>query len=595
MQRKVLYFLLLLCLCAGASVTLHAQDTAEQPQNLLPEIDPQDIEIRSQFQARFPGLRRQPILGFNPKPRVFQVDPNRTPFIESEEAMVASLPVGELTRPEAPGYRPLSYADPKNGFARLGIGSFVTPEADIYLIQGIGENNWVSGNLTHRSSDGHIDDYNSSFRNFSADLRSQLNITQKVKLRLNARTFSDFNYLPQNEINEQVGTTAPDVDFGPGLRRSAKSTSYGFQFNGDLAYNRSSISGFQTDFSLYSHEFELKTTGDVPFTLPGEATEWGGDIGLSYSWAGSRVEEGYSVFAGVEAGSIGLLETADEGWSITQAGATYDRLLNYQTDINASFGVAVVSDALDGSTLYITPKLDLRHTLFDGVDLRGHLSGTPTHRSYRQLWNINRFVGLDKPLSHQYTTDLKGELILEPLSGSVFTGGVQFQYIRNYTYFTRAESLFLPGSAPSSEISVLSNFEPNFENATFLKLYGSFSQQLSAEKLWVSADAYWQRPRLSGNEEIPFVESVGIRGAASFRPISQLVLEGWADVSGSRFNPEGDDLSSYVVLGTQFELSLTETSGIYAKLLNINDVSYEVWQGYEERGFQAYLGFTYLF
>ena len=40
--------------------------TGSTQNSLLPEIDPQDIEIRSEFRARFPGIRRQPILGFNP-------------------------------------------------------------------------------------------------------------------------------------------------------------------------------------------------------------------------------------------------------------------------------------------------------------------------------------------------------------------------------------------------------------------------------------------------------------------------------------------------------------------------------------------------
>ncbi len=67
-----------------------AQDQQERESSLLPEIDPQDIEIRSQFKARFPGLRRQPILGFDPTPRVYQIDSDRTPFMETQEQVVAA-------------------------------------------------------------------------------------------------------------------------------------------------------------------------------------------------------------------------------------------------------------------------------------------------------------------------------------------------------------------------------------------------------------------------------------------------------------------------------------------------------------------------
>ena len=51
-------------------ITMHAwaQSGSNAQNTLLPEINPQDIEIRSEFRAKFSGLRRQPILGFDPKP-----------------------------------------------------------------------------------------------------------------------------------------------------------------------------------------------------------------------------------------------------------------------------------------------------------------------------------------------------------------------------------------------------------------------------------------------------------------------------------------------------------------------------------------------
>jgi hypothetical protein len=273
-----------------------------------------------------------------------------------------------------------------------------------------------------------------------------------------------------------------------------------------------------------------------------------------------------------------------------QAGARYERLLNYQTDIDASFGVALVSDAFNDSKLYISPRLDARHTLIDGIDLRALISGSPSHRSLREYHQINRFIGLNSSISHQYTSEFRSEVIIEPLSGTMFTGGVQFQHIRNYAFFIRNQT------TNSQNITTQSSYSTQFENANLFKLYASFSQQLAAEKFWVSADAFWQRPRLSGSVKIPYTKSLGLKGTASVRPIRDLVVEGWVDYSGSRYNPQGDDdLDPYFLFGARFELALAGNAGIYAKLLNINDVDYEIWQGYQERGFQAYVGITYLF
>jgi len=572
-----LLFLLLSLFLMGTLNTLSAQQTeAQAQQNLLPEIDPQDIEIRSQFQARFPGLRRQPILGFNPKPRVYQIDPNRTPFIESEEAIAASVPVGQLDRPDAPTYSPLSYVNPATGFARLGIGTYITPEADIYAIKGFGAKHWVSGNLSHRSSNGHLEEFDSSFRNFNAVLRAHLRFTKSALLKLNTGAFSGFNYLPADRVN---GT--------PLQQAGARSSRSGVNVGGSFEYNRTTATGFRSDFNLYSHQFDLTHSGGL--TPPGDASEWGISVNGVYSWAGPRTEEVFSAYANVDAGSIGVINSESAGWSVAQAGARYERLLNYQTDIDASFGLALVSDAFNQSKLYISPNLDARHTLIDGIDLRVKLSGIPSHRSLNEYQQLNRFIGLNSQLSHQYTSVLRSEVIIEPLSGTMFTGGVQYQHVRNYAYFTRNES------TDFQNITTRFSYSPRFGNANFFKVYASFSQQLTAEKFWVSANAFWQRPRLSGNGKIPYTESLGLTGTASIRPVRDLVVEGWVDYSGSRFNPLGEDLDSYFLFGARFELALARNAGIYAKLLNINDTEYEIWQGYRERGFQAYVGITYLF
>lgn len=577
MAKTAARLLFLFLLFSGTAISLLAQQTDPQAQqNLLPEIDPQDIEIRSQFQARFPGLRRQPILGFNPKPRVFQVDPNRTPFIESEEAIAASVPVGQLDRPDAPTYTPLSYAEPTRGFARLGIGSYITPEADIYAIQGFGNKHWVSGNLSHRSSNGHLEDISSSFRDLNAVVRAQLRLSKSALLKLNTGTFSGFNYLP-----------ADLVDDVPLQKAGAKSTRFGGYFGGSLAYNRTTSTGFRSDFNLYSHQFEM--TNSEGLTNTGDASEWGGAIDAIYSWAGPRTEEVFSAYADFNAGSMEMINSGSNTWSVTGAGARYERLLNYQTDIDASFGLALVSDAFNQSKIYIAPNLDVRHTLLDGIDIHARISGSPDHRSLKEFQQKNRFIGLNDPISHQYNSELQAEIIVEPLSGTMFTGGVQLQHVRNYAYFTRNERTTVQNG------TIRYSYSPRFENANFLKVYASFSQQLAAEKFWVSANAFWQRPRLSGNEKIPYTHALGLKGSASVRPVRDLVVEGWVDYSGSRFNPIGDDLDPYLILGTRFELALAGNAGIYAKLLNINDVNYEIWQGYRERGFQAYVGITYLF
>jgi hypothetical protein len=118
---------------------------------------------------------------------------------------------------------------------------------------------------------------------------------------------------------------------------------------------------------------------------------------------------------------------------------------------------------------------------------------------------------------------------------------------------------------------------------------------LKADVIWIQVDGAWQRPRLSNDEKIPFIESLTVKGTIAFRPFSQLVVEGWGEYVGSRDDSEGDEMSSFINLGGRFEISLNDRMGVYGKLVNLLDEEYELWQGYPERGFQGYIGITYLF
>jgi len=118
---------------------------------------------------------------------------------------------------------------------------------------------------------------------------------------------------------------------------------------------------------------------------------------------------------------------------------------------------------------------------------------------------------------------------------------------------------------------------------------------LKAEVLWLSADAYLQRPRLSGEDrDIPYMETLSVASSVSFRPVKELLIEGWGEFKSGRESHTGESLPSYVTLGGRFEISLTENFGIYGKLINLLDEDYEYWEGYREHGFRGFIGLTVL-
>ncbi|MEX2462953.1 MAG: hypothetical protein WD513_01585 [Balneolaceae bacterium] len=558
--------------CTELSAQVSQIDTER---SLLPEIDPQDIEIRSQFQARFPGLRRQPILGFNPRPRVFQTDPNRLPFIESEDVVAANLPVGSLTRPDAPVFTPLGYSMPKNAFFRGGIGSEISPEADLYAMSRLGNNNWISGNATLRSSDGHDERVTTSYRYFDASIKSYNRFSDRTDLTLSAGVHSNFNHMLQ--LNSEI----EDL-----LNVDTKVASTGFNGTSSLHIANTSLSGVKLSLNGFVNKYQTQSGLS---SLNGDADEWEIDFDVDYSRLGSNINEIHSLRFENKTGSIKPLFMDHNLWSVSTLSAQYERLFNYRTDVNVSFGVSGVTDAVDDFTFYISPKLEFKHRFFTGFNIRGLLSASPSHQNYSKLQMENRFFDFRSELMHQYEKKVLGEILLEPFYGTKILAGVSFQDVKNFQYYSRSEN-------PVTGLNIEEGYyTANFSRANMLRVFGGVSQDLRPDVLWMSADGYWQLPKLSNGDRIPYAETFSIKASVSVRPVKKALLEGWGEFSGSRENHLGEKLPSYTTIGGKFEISVSERVGVYGKLLNLLNEEYELWSGYNERGFQGFVGFTVLF
>lgn len=577
MKKFYLKYLLLLSLFfTGVMPAVFSQSQQDREQSLLPDIDPQDIEIRSQFQARFPGLNRQPILGFNPRPRVYQVDPNRLPFLENEEDVLASLPVGSLDRPSPPEYSPLGYQNPKYAFLRMGIGSDVTPETDAFAATKIVENSWISGNIRFTSSDGHEEQLDTGYRQFDAALNSYSRLSDRHTLKVNAGYLSNFNRQLQLE-----------TDSDNLLQAESKMGVDGIRGGVILDVSETSISGTNISVSGYANSFSVDS--DLTSFNASDASEWGLQAKGTYSRIGNHINEVHRLKVQAQFGSLDPVLNPSANWSVSTLSAEYDRLFNYQTDIRASAGLSAVSDSEQDVVIYFTPEAEVKHRVFRGLDIRLKAHGKAMHNTLFGVQEINRFFDLGSNLRHQYEKMALGELITEPFYGTKITGGVSIRDVKNFMYFSRSEEPYGYDNIQEGYYSA------QFSDASIVKIYGAFTQDLKAEVLWISAEAYLQRPRLSGEDrDIPFMEAFSVLSSLSFRPVNELLIEGWGEFKSGRESHTGESLSSYVTLGSRFEISLSENFGIYGKLLNILDENYEYWDGYREHGFRGFIGLTVL-
>lgn len=125
------FALLILFLAAHSIPAFARQDT------VLPDLAPREVEITGDLTIAFPTLRRQPIVGFNPPPRVPDIDSNRRPFTEAYGQASADLPPSPLQAPEPPSVSAIERRLPATGLLDIRLGAHLdrSADADIALLE----------------------------------------------------------------------------------------------------------------------------------------------------------------------------------------------------------------------------------------------------------------------------------------------------------------------------------------------------------------------------------------------------------------------------------------------------------------------------
>ncbi|MEX2600042.1 MAG: hypothetical protein WD355_00260 [Balneolaceae bacterium] len=569
-----LFFIIWTVVLAGS---VSAQEGQQEDGSLLPDIDPQDIEIRTQYQARFPGLRRQPILGFNPRARVHQVDPNRMPFIESYEETMAQLPVGEISRPEAPDYNTPLYPPPHNFFGRVGFGSYLSPEAEFILNREISDGHWISGGLNWNSTDGHLDQA-SSFRDLDLTTRYRGKVGTATVLGIEAGVRESFNHM--FELHP----------FLQGEGEAARNSHTGFQGGMRLQQVSNTIEQWNIGLNGAYNRFELD--GRESPERSSELSDWRAAVDLNRTWAGERLHE--TIGGGVDLRAGGYQLAGDSyNWHLAGLKGSYEQLIRYQTKINATLGLYHVSDAVTSSRFYVAPEVRAEHYLADQLTVYGSLTGLPDYTDRDAYYRENVFLNPDQLLEHSFHWKGSTGLVLEFFRGNQIRGDVSYQHSINYPWYARR--LTEEGVPDIGGMDPYEYYDIQFSDANIFRVSAGLGIDLLPDVLWLDAEGYWQNPELTSGERIPYEEEIGLRGGISVRPVRQLQFEVWGDFVGPRVSSSGSDLDAFIHAGTRVELRIRDQIGVYSKIENLLNQEYEVWRGYTERPLQIYAGVTFNF
>lgn len=536
----VLNRLALLLFSCLVTVRLTAQDAGA---TLLPDIDPQDIEIRGDFTARFAGITRQPILGFSPTPRVFRIDANRMPFLESQEQVVASLPISEIDRPVGPEYKTRPFPERHRVLTNAAFGNHWTPEAAVYAEVPLSDRTLLLTRTNFQSSDGYPTSQRTSFRMHDADVAIVRNTSNRSRWTIGAFGRSDFSYF--NAVPGFAATLNGQNEAGGYLQWRHHRNAY--------SQTELNVRSGYTALPTSNNETKLDASIDHSFTLatPGQ-------------WMSATLST-----------SNGLT-----GWGVNNARVAYNARIGSTIHTRIGANTYYGFDAVNGGAVFIAPDIQVQFKHPSGMMIVGEINGYMENEGLSNASRLNRFYS-------QYTTSenetgyrVRGLAQYAYRSGIRFEAGAEIGVYSNYGYYDASAS----------------NLTRNYADARILKIHGAASVDIVPETFTAFGTIYLQNAALDGNIAIPFHDIFGGYVGLTARPAFRILTKAWVDFSGPRKSDlVGTQQWGYALINAQFDYRFNRRFGLYIKGTNLLNKAYNPWVGYPMLPIQAFGGFTLLF
>lgn len=566
---KILFAIVLLLVLGNTSLLAQNQDQP-QDEDLLPDIDPQEIEIRGEYQPSFAGLRRQPILGFDPEPRVYQIDSNREPFMESGEDIMADLPVSELDRPSPPSIKLMELPEKTKGLVKGALGHYLSPRANVYGFSPVTEQGYIFGDINYHSTDGHLDNQPSSFRFFDGTATYLQRKNDDTQLQLQASGLSSFNYaFPADTAGGQFPPLTPRKKYS------------GFGLQGKFLERTNSFDGWNAEagYDFFSVDFDADTLSE-------ESGEHVFNASVSRQWTGNHQHEIFGARLASEYGIFRPGSGVNENRATIDGEIYYGRLFGYSTRINASVGVNYVSNMLYDDKFFATPKLSIKHWLSDALRIQVIGGMDMSTSDLEDHHKKNRLLRVNNIIAQSYNWMGTAQVEWHIVEGAVLRGGVEYRHIQHYSYYNRNYY---------QQTNVLNWYQNDFaDNATIWQPYAGFSYDLNPLNWRFDSKVYLNSTNITGFESIPFEEKFGAEASATYSFLDRVQLSGKLNVLGPRYDPNhSDDLDMAFLVGFNGNVQLAPQWSTFLEVKNLLNQKYEIWEGYQERDLEIYIGINY--
>ena len=563
----------------------HAQ-SSDTTGTILPNLSPQEVEIRGQLEISFPSLQRQPLIGFNPPPRVPEIPEGYVPFLETYKLSGSSLPNhrGDF---DAPDQRPINEFIPAKGELEASAGRYLSRVIRARLSGPISNEASVYARVDYEGSEGYSpQDDIEDLRNPFDGIRSVFGFHSygprvgggfELKGDVNSYTLFGTNFLQNGTFSSDI--ILPDRN---GL-------------NGNLelwlsTYNESSIdSDFRISFGSSRYRTDLfdsaltplatlnqqeqRLSGnfslDIPFSIGSFLVSVGGSTaGLNQEALNASLED-FSLFTFKNSyldASSGFRLTLSPKVSLTLAGHF--------------LGTSFLEGTEEEFTSYLTASADL--SIYPTAGLTFFVRNRPSIER-NSIWDIfekNPYV-TDQP---QFQSTLRP---LDAQAGFTFYKGM-LQLSANVGYMQSPNYLFFEHIPDTPETGY--RYERGVFNAVYgdvemLHANGTLSLALSSELHLKFGVSVREAELTDTNEEIPYFSPFVSENMISYSfADNTMLMQVLGSFHSSRFRSRSDmeEIPGYVDLDFLYTYMLNPGLGLVVRFNNILGDSLEYWEHYQE-------------
>lgn len=516
---------------------------------------------------------------------------------------IFSFPVASTFTPskgKAEGVDKTKQAHLYDNYARLGFGNYRTLNAELFVNQDLGNNDYVGGMFRHLSSQGGIKDVelDDRFYDTSIDLTYGAN-TRDLSWSL------DLGY--KNQVYNWYGLPA---GFGGNLSPTDRTFLINgidpqhvyntFSFGGKIDFNEGLLNDANMKFSHFTDTFgsaenRFYIKPSLQFDVMDESIKTniivdyvGGTFDKNYANTNTEpLKYGFTNF-----GISPTFVMQEDDWTLNIGAAVFYSLDNENSDnkflvypqVNASY--KVVGDLM---IFYAGAEGNLeQNSYLDFVNENAFLSPTlniaPTDKQY------DVFAGLKGKLANTVSYNIRGSYVNER-NKALFKSNDYKNYSENetnenYAFGNSMQVVYDDMRTLSFSGDLKANFSDNVTfgiSGTFNSYTNDFQQEA------------WNLPEVKFNSNIDFnITPKWFAGAAVFYVGERKDMQGNTD-NINVVAPGPITLDSYFDVNAHIGYKYNDRLTGFIRANNITNQAYEKWLNYQVQGFQIVVGANYKF